>query len=415
MRKSVLILIILLMTIPVFARGKSVLENGVNFIEIERPYTNTLALVVFDKGGTSRENAENNGAGSLFSSVWVKSSELLKQVEFYGGSVYASLGSDFMETSFAIPSEHFDKLIGYYADLFLKPSIDEDVFKHEQILQQEEIKAIEDNPSAKVFKNFMKATYPKHPYGLGGEGTIENAKKFTVKDMENYASETLQGKNITVAISGKYSKEQLKKIKDIFSKLKAGEEFSLGCENGKISEDSKVEDSDKQTEQAKLFIGYTAPPASDKDYAATKIISDILGGGMSSRYFSTLRKDKGYAYSVGAAFPSKICDSRFIAHIGLNYENIPDAIKTIEDINKNFINDLTDEELESVKNYMLGKILIDSQTNLKQAWYACFFQNAGLGSEYFVNYIDVLKNISKEDIKNAAKIFEGPKTVYILK
>lgn len=136
---------------------------------------------------------------------------------------------------------------------------------------------------------------------------------------------------------------------------------------------------------------------------------------MSSRYFNVLRKDKGYAYSVGTAYPSRICAARFIAHIGLAEENIPDALETIEKLNKEFINDLGEKELEAVKNYMLGRILIDSQTNSKQAWYACFFENAGLGSEYFGNYIDVLKGISLKDIKRAAKIFDAPKTVYILK
>lgn len=70
---------------------------------------------------------------------------------------------------------------------------------------------------------------------------------------------------------------------------------------------------------------------------------------------------------------------------------MPDAVESIQRMNREFVNDLDEKELEAVKNYMLGRILIDSQTNSKQAWYACFFQNAGLGSEYFSNYIDVLK------------------------
>jgi predicted Zn-dependent peptidase len=415
MRKAALILIILLITIPVFARGKTVLDNGVKFIEIERPYTNTLSVVMFVKGGTSRENPENNGIGSLFSSVWVKSSELLKEVEFYGGSVNASLGSDFMETSFSIPSEHFEKLIGSYEELLLNPVVDKEVFQREKLLQKEEIKAINDNPNAKVFKQFMKATYGDHPYGLSSEGTLETVDSFEISDLKKYADALIQGKNITVAVAGNYTKKQLDRIKTVFGKIKAGEPFILSCGAGAVKKEERIEDTDKNIEQAKLFIGYTAPSASEKDYAAVKVISDILGGGMSSRYFNVLRKDKGYAYSVGAAYPSKICKSRFIAHIGLQYENVEDAIATMEKINKEFINDLTDEELESVKNYMLGKILIDSQTNSKQAWYACFFENAGLGSEFFSNYINILKGISKDDVKKAAKIFEGAKTIYILK
>jgi predicted Zn-dependent peptidase len=415
MKRLVLILMVLLMAVPVFARGKVVLDNGIKFIDIHRPYTNTMSIVFFVRGGTIRENSKNNGIGSLFTSAWVKSSELLKQVEFYGGSVYSTIGSDFVETSFAIPSEHFEKLIGHYEQLVHNPVIDKDVFLREQLLQKEEIKAIEDNPNAKVFRQFMKATYGDHPYALSGEGTLENVDSFTVKMLNDYASDLLQGKNITVAVSGNFSDSQLAKIKAVFAKIKAGKEFEIACAKGKVEKDSRTEESDKNSEQAKLFIGYTAPEASDKTYPAVKVISDLLGGGMSSRYFNVLRKDKGYAYSVGAAYPSKICDSRFIAHIGLAYENVEDAIKTMDEMNRKFVEDITEEELNSVKNYMLGKILIDSQTNSKQAWYACFFENAGLGSEYFTNYINVLKNISIDDIKKASKIFDAPKTIYILK
>jgi predicted Zn-dependent peptidase len=250
---------------------------------------------------------------------------------------------------------------------------------------------------------------------MNSEGTIESVDTLTVADMKSYSKELLQGANITVAVAGKYTPEQLTKIKAIFAKLPKGKPFEAECGASVIKEDVKIEEFDEKLQQAKLFIGYTAPSASSETYPAVKLISDILGGGMSSRYFNVLRKDKGYAYSVGAFYPSRICASRYIAHIGLAEQNVQDALETIERLNRDFINDLTDAELESVRNYVLGRILIDSQTNSKQAWYACFFENAGLGSEYFENYINVLKGISVDDIKKAAGIFKGPKTVYILK
>jgi len=415
MKKSIYILLFLLLSFSAFAGGKSVLNNGVKFIELHRDYTETLSVVFFVRGGTVRETAENNGVGSLFSSAWVKSSELLKQIEFYGGGVGASVGSDFLEGSFSIPSEYFDELIEYFGKLILNPVIDKNIFEHDKNLQKEGIKASNDSPDSRAFRGFMDATYGEHPYGLNSEGTLESVDRLKITDLEKYAKEMLQGANITVAVAGKYTEKQLDQIKAIFAKLPKGKPFQAECAGSAITEDKTVTDHDEDLQQAKLFIGYTAPNASDENYPAVKVISDIVGGGMSSRYFNELRKDKGYAYSVGAAYPSRICSARFIAHIGLSETNVQDAIESIQRINREFINDLTEKELESVKNYMLGRILIDSQTNSKQAWYACFFENAGLGSEYFSNYIDVLKKIKLEDVKKAAKIFDGPKTIFILK
>lgn len=390
------------------------MENGVRVIEIKRPYTNTMSIVFFVKGGTIRETEKNNGLGDLFTSAWVKSSELLKQVEFYGGSISASASSDFMEVSFSIPSDKFDKLIGFYSTMLNNPVVDSEVFKREKNLLKEAIISAEDNPSSRSFNNFNKATYGSHPYGLPSEGTLKSVESLTEADMKAYAKEMFAGKNITLAVAGNFTDDQMGRIRAIFAALPAGKEYVPSCEGSEITKDSRIEEKDKNAKQAKLYIGYTAPDAGDKDYPSIKVIADILGGGMSSRYFNELRKDKGYAYSVGSAYGSKLCRSRFMSYIGLNSENIPDAVESIDRINRTFIETLTDEELEAVKNYMLGKILTESQTNSKQAWYACFFENVGLSSSYFENYIDVLRHITKEDIKRASRIFEGPKTVYIL-
>jgi predicted Zn-dependent peptidase len=397
-----------------FAGGKPVMENGIRVIEIKRPYTNTMSIVFFVKGGTIRETEKNNGIGDLFTAAWVKSSELLKQVEFYGGGVSASVSSDFMEVSFAIPSDKFERLIGYYSTMLNNPVIDTEVFKREKMLLKEAIISTEDNPSSKAYKNFSKATYGAHPYGMSAEGTLESVESITEADLKAYAKQMFAGKNITLAVAGNFTDDQMGRIRAIFSALPAGTAYTPDCNGSEILKESRVEDKDKNLKQAKLYIGYTAPDASDKDYPALKVAADILGGGMSSRYFNELRKDKGYAYSVGSAYASKLCKSRFMSYIGLSTENIPDAIESIDRINRTFIETLTDEELEAVKNYMLGKILTESQTNSKQAWYACFFENVGLTSTYFENYIDVLRHITKDDIKRASKIFETPKTIYIL-
>lgn len=416
MRKAVFILFLMLIATAVFAGGRPlVLDNGVRLIEIKRDYTETVSVVFFVRGGTVRETAQNNGIGSLFSSVWVKSSQLLKDAEFYGANIYSSVGSDFVETTFSVPAEYLDKLLDDYAEFIRNPVIDRKIFEQDKVLQKEGIKATNDSPDSRSFRDFMAATYKGHPYGLSSEGTIESVDSIKPEDLEKYAKEIFQGANITVAVAGKYTPAQLEKIKAIFASMPKGAPFEASCGSSAIAQDSTVTDGEKDLQQAKLYVGYTAPAAAEKDYPALKIVADVLGGGMSSRYFNVLRKDKGYAYSVGAAYPSRICSSRFIAHIGLDKKNVDDALATIERINKEFVNDLTEKELDSVRNYMLGRLLIDSQTNSKQAWYACFFENAGLGSEYFTNYISILKSITLDDVRKAAKIFDSAKTVYILK
>lgn len=391
------------------------LKNGVRFTAIERSFTDTVSVSVFIKGGLFKENFANNGIGSLTAGTWAKGSEMLERMEFYGGSVGAGQGTDFFEISFASTAEYFDKAIELFEGFLLSPSFSEEIFEREKSIQLEEINAINDDPNALAFRSFMKLTYAGTPYALTVEGEKESVESLSIDDVKKYYRSLLNGKSTAVTAAGRFTPAQAEKLKAILAKLPAGEEFAASCSYPEQTEDLYKEDEDPRTQQAKLYIGYAAPEASHPSYAAVKVMTDILGGGMSSRYFTEMRKNRGYAYSVGAFYPSRICTSRFVGTIGLEYANVPSAVETMNNINKTFTETLTEAELEKVKNYMLGKLLIETETNGKQAWYANFFDNAGLGSGYLSRYIEDIKKVDKEALKKASEIFSTPKTVYILK
>ena len=353
--------------------------------------------------------------GALTASVWVKGSEMLREMEFYGGSIGAGQGTDSFEIAFSSTAEYLDKAIALFRPFLHSPEFSEDVFEREKAIQLEEIKAIQDDPSSLSFRNFMKLSYEGTPYALTIEGETEGVEKLTLDDVKKFHPVLLQGKNTIVTIAGRITPVQTEKLKAIFADLPAGSEFKADCAYPPQKEEIYKEDRDPRTQQAKLYVGYEAPEAADPMYAAVKVMADIMGGGMSSRYFTEMRKNRGYAYSVGAFYPSRLCKSRFVGHIGLEYANVPEAVKAMEEINKSFLDSLTDEELTKVKNYMLGRLLIETETNSKQAWYANFFQNAGLGSGYLSKYIEDIKAVDKDALRKAAEIFSKPKTVYVLR
>ena len=54
----------------------------------------------------------------------------------------------------------------------------------------------------------------------------------------------------------------------------------------------------KSLEQVQLCLGVPAPPITDDNRYATLILNTVLGGGMSSRLFQTIREERGMAYSI---------------------------------------------------------------------------------------------------------------------
>ena len=79
------------------------------------------------------------------------------------------------------------------------------------------------------------------------------------------------------------------------------------------------------TQQAHVLLGYLAPSVAAPDHVALKVANGVLGGGMSSRLFRTLRDEDGLAYSVGSSYPTRRGSGRVVLHIGTAPENVAAA------------------------------------------------------------------------------------------
>ncbi|MDR2884982.1 MAG: insulinase family protein [Deferribacteraceae bacterium] len=397
------------------AADSETFSNGARWKSISRDYTNTVSLVVFIKGGLFRETEANNGVGNLWARTWIKDGELLEKIEFVGGGVSAGLANDYAEFSMSVPTEYLDEVLPALRKQILSPTFTKAVFEKEKDLALRELEAEKDDPNSLAYLLFNKATYKDHPYALKTDGTQESVTKLKLKDVEKYYNDNFYAADMIIAMAGRFTTAQEKAVKDIFKDVKKGKAITLNCAGADIAKIERTEATDPRIQQAKLYLAYAAPSADSKDYMYTKILSEILGGGMSSPYFTALRKEKGYAYSVGTMYPSRLCSSRFIGYIGLQEENVDDAITTMQQLNKSVAKVVTEAELEKTKNHIIGQILYEAETNGKNAWYAAFFENLGLGFDHLDRYVKAVREVKKSDIEGVSKLFDTPHTIFVYK
>lgn len=413
--KKLFFLIFFLFPFSLYAGDIQVFKNGIKYTELSRDFTNTVSVNILTEGGLVTENEKNSGIGSLTAIVWIKSNKILETTEFYGASINAKLTPYSFDIILSSPTDVADKLLKDFEKFLLKPKFSKDIFEKEKEIYIQGLLASQDNPNHIASENYNKLSYQGTPYAKSIYGTIETVKNITLKDIEEYYKNNMQGNRMYVSVAGNYSKDFQNKLEKIISKIPAGSSFVNDCKNTEITEDRRKEDTDSRIKQAKLFVAYTAPEASSKDYPALKVLTELLGGRMSSRYFVEIRKNSGYAYSVYSAYPSRKCKSRFITSIGLDYKNVDEALKKLDSINKNLHKTLTDDEVEKSKNAMLGSVLMESQTNKSISWYRGFFMLMGLGADYYEKYFETLQNIKKDDLIRVSKILQDKKVVYILK
>ena len=171
----------------------------------------------------------------------------------------------------------------------------------------------------------------------------------------------------------------------------------------------------QQTNQAFIVLGYLADSVSGPDYAALKLMSTYLGNGLSSRLFVELREKQGLAYDVSAFYPTRLGRSQFVAYIGTAPDNVPTALKGLQDeLARLKTTPLTPEELQVSKNKLLGQYALSKQTNGQIAQTYGWYETIGLGMEFDETFPTLINAVTIEDIQAAAQRCFTEQSVSIL-
>jgi len=117
------------------------------------------------------------------------------------------------------------------------------------------------------------------------------------KNLFAYHNDRFRGGNMVFSAAGnldhdRFAEELAKK----FIGLEGGEtlhELSAPEASARVVLRNK-----KSLEQVQICLGVPSPPITDDNRYATLILNTVLGGGMSSRLFQTIREERGMAYSI---------------------------------------------------------------------------------------------------------------------
>lgn len=116
----------------------------------------------------------------------------------------------------------------------------------------------------------------------------------------------------------------------------------------------------KSTQQVHFCIGYDAPGAQDKNRHAASILTNILGGTMSSRLFQEIREKRGLCYSIGAYTSQYNPVGGALTIFGGTSPQHWDTMQELVgvELNKVKTEPVSEEELQEAKNNILGGLVL---------------------------------------------------------
>ena len=340
---------------------KKVTDNGITVIFDSIDNISTCSLGVFVRTGSKDELPDEDGISHVLEHMMFKGTEkrnyfeISEEVDYLGASINAHTSKE--ETVYYINSlsEYINKSSDILFDIVTNSLFSEKELEKEKDVIIEEIKMYEDMPDDLVFElNYRDAI--KGNLGKNIIGTEESVKSFTSTKINQYYSERYTKDNIVIVISGKFDKQEIiDNIEKYFGKLKDNAiqkyatipfEFNVG--NSKHEKDIK---------QVNICITHKGLSYMDEKRFYFDIVSNIMGGSMSSRLFQEIREEKGLAYSVYTYSQAYKEGGVISTYIGTSKESYEKAVEiTLKEFTKLRENGILTKELDKAKNKFLSKI-----------------------------------------------------------
>jgi predicted Zn-dependent peptidase len=330
------------------------------------PDVRSVTLGFFFRQGARHEPKELNGISHFIEHAVFKGTEKRSALEIaietdrLGGNLDAFTMHE--ETGFAIKivDTQLEKAFDLLADLLTNAVFDEKELKREQKVIIEEIKMTEDSPEDYLGELFNEKLFPDHPLGLSIAGTPKTVKTFDQTTTRKFHAEVFNSRNLIVAAAGNVEHARIVDLAEKF--------FS---ENSKLKiQDSRLEkiptiaapiliEKNKNLEQAHLIIAAPFVDARDERRYAADILSNILGGGTSSRLWQKVREEKGLAYSVGASAAMYQDCGVFSIYAGTSPKQVEQVLDiSLKELRSVVKNGISQEELELMKEQSVASILL---------------------------------------------------------
>lgn len=399
------------------------LENGLTLIHLTLP-SPLVSVQIFSPASPFNEPEAKAGLTAFTQGLMMKGTatqsakQIAQSLERLGISLGPETGEDFIGFGFTCPRESFEEALKILFDILQNPNFPQDEFEKEKKNGLQSLRSKEEHIFTVASEAMSENLYGKFPYHRPVSGYLHTLEKITREDVLERHRQIYPPQKLVMVFVGNTPFENLKKI----AEATWGRIHLLPEEEGEAANPAPpvrvsplTQALEKPFAQAYLMVGYPAPSVMEKEYPAVKMLDAILGGGMNSRLFVSLREKRGLAYEVDSFFPTRRNKSRLVCYMGLDPERLDEALPALLGLLENLPdNPLSEADLTEKKRYLLGNYLMDHQTASRKAWWLGFWEILGRGFEYDEQYPEDIQKVSPQEVlEMASKIFQNKNRVTV--
>jgi zinc protease len=397
------------------------LQNGLTvlFYPYKREDVVTVKLCV--KVGSSYEKESEAGITHLIEHMIFKGTETKKPedivgvIEALGGYMNAFTSHDYTCYYVAGPSAVIEKALDILSDVVFHPYFDPLELEREKEVVIEEMKMRLDNPFVVLFENLMKASYKKYPYRrpiIGYENTVKSFKR---EDLLNFLNHFYTPKNMTLIVVGNLEEKKLfSLINKYFSSLPKRKLKKVPFPKEPYTEKPYLTWIERPVKEG--YFAFTLPGASFKDEDAPylDLLSEILGGGESSRLYKRLKRDLNLVKSIATSSFTPYGPGLFEIYGTADPQNFKEIIKeTLLELEKIKLSGISSEELNKAKTQILSDFIFSSETSEGLSSTLSNFQLVRGSYKDVLWYQKKIETATIEDLIRVSKKYFNPQKLVV--
>ncbi len=351
---------------------RTVLPSGLIVLTERMEHVRSVAMGVWMRAGSRHEIPELNGISHSVEHMVFKGTKsrsalhIAREVDAIGGNLDAFTGKETVCFNIKVLDEHVPTALDVLSDLVLNPVFASEEIARERGVILEEIKMDEDNPDTLVHEIFTQNFWKGHPLGKPILGTRETVRSFEQNTLLRFFEQRFQAGNMVFSAAGNIDHDSfVELVARHFSSLAPGSALSdtvAPIVTPRIHLRNK-----KSLEQVQLCLGVPAPPIADESRYTTLLLNTILGGGMSSRLFQTVREERGLVYAIYSDLNPYRDTGSLCVYAGTSSDRALQVIDLImEEFRRLKTEPLQPGELRRAQDQLKGNLLLSLESSMSR-------------------------------------------------
>lgn len=339
------------------------LSNGLRIVTAELPHTRSATVSVYVGAGSRYERDPEAGLSHFLEHMLFKGAsrrptaqEISEAIENAGGSHNAATDREVTVYYAKVPDVATLETLDILADMVSEPVMDPAELEKERYVILEELAGIEDSPEEIVSILADETLWPGQPLGRNIGGTPESVEAITSDEVNSYFRRQHLPNNMVISVAGNINAAEVVEHADRWlGSIPAGEPGAWfpATEAGPAS---NVAIREKDTEQAHICLSYPTLSLNHPDRFVVDMLSTMLGEGMSSRLFLSLREEKALVYDVHS-YPSEYRDAGSLTvYAGCDPERARETVEAALAEIESLLATVTEAELTKARNMGRGRI-----------------------------------------------------------